>query len=86
VSAIAFAQHLNPVWEAKLIEIPRGQDASQSGPQWTTEFEDEERRRYHEQKMRTKDTRPAAQMERIGTSIPQGTVRHILAASSLVLA
>lgn len=44
---------------------------------WATEFQDEERKRYHEQKMISKDTRPAAQLALLGNEITPGTVRHL---------
>lgn len=43
-----------------------------------TDFgKDEERKRYHEQKMVSKDTRPAAQLTALGLGADPGFVMHI---------
>lgn len=59
------------------MNILRPSENRTDGLQWTTEFQDEERRKYHEQKMISKDSRPAAQLAQLGNSITQGTVHHI---------
>lgn len=54
--------------EAKLVRIP--------GLSWSTGFEDEERRKWHERKMRSKVERPAKQLSLL-PGLPRGTVRHL---------
>ena len=43
---------------------------------WDTKFEDSTRANYHQQKMKSKDARPAAQMSIVGKTVPQGHVLH----------
>jgi hypothetical protein len=63
---IALLQKLFPNSMAKLVQIP---DIS-----WQDSFqEDEERRKWHEEKMKSKLERPAQQLERLNLS---GTVLH----------
>jgi len=42
---------------------------------WNTTFSDPKRKEYHEKKMASKDSRPAAHLHALG--INAGTVRHI---------
>ena len=46
------------------------------GVEWETNFKDPVRSKYHENKMRSKDERPANQMLKLG--IPNGKVLHVL--------
>ena len=75
VSAIAMAQMLNRQWEAKLIQMSNDTEGSQV--KWNTTFADESRRLYHEKKMASKNSRPAAQMSMLGEAVGTGRVRHI---------
>eukprot|EP00536_Pseudo-nitzschia_multiseries_P018347 jgi/Psemu1/328806/estExt_fgenesh1_pg.C_24120001 len=63
--AIALLQKLFPDSEARLVKV--------DGVQWEEDFQDEERRKWHEEKMKSKVERPRHQLERLGLS---GTVVH----------
>jgi len=65
VTAIALLQHLlgEPQARALLIELPKWMESKVS---WKTNWGgDEKRRQWHEHKMKTKITRPAAQMKKL---------------------
>ena len=69
VTCIATLQHLLGQTRAvaKVVRVP--------GLAWHTSFMDEERRKWHERKMASKVSRPAAQMELLG--LPSGVVLHL---------
>jgi len=67
VTAISLLQHINPRLQAVLAKIP--------GLEWQTKFDSDERRIWHEHKMKSKDIRPQRQMELSG--IPIGSVWHV---------
>jgi hypothetical protein len=67
VTAINLIQHLRPNLRAVLVRI--------EGINWETNFTDPDRAKYHENKMLSKDERPAHQMNRLG--IPCGHVLHV---------
>jgi hypothetical protein len=81
VTAIAMAQMLNCTWTAKLIDMPAANNdhngTDTSSVKWNTTFEDETRQTYHEKKMASKNSRPAAQMLALGSSVNPGQVIHI---------
>ena len=64
-AAIALLQNLFPEAEARLVNV--------DGTKWEEEFQDEERRKWHEEKMKSKVERPRRQLELLGLS---GTVLH----------
>ena len=68
VTAINLIQHLRPNLRAVLVRI--------KGIDWETNFTDPDRAKYHENKMLSKDERPAHQMTRLG--IPCGHVLHVI--------
>ena len=68
VTAINLIQHLRPHLRAVLVRI---EDIN-----WETNFTDPDRAKYHENKMLSKDERPAHQMNRLG--IPCGHVLHVI--------
>ncbi len=69
MTCIATLQHLlGPARAvAKVVRVP--------GLAWQTSFMDEERRKWHERKMASKVSRPAAQMALLG--VPAGIVQHL---------
>jgi hypothetical protein len=86
VSAVAFAQLLNPHWTAKLVQFKHtsasecASEGVSGGVRWDTcSFSsDEQRVRYHESKMRSKDSRAAAQLAVAGDALQlQGRVLHV---------
>ena len=86
VSAVAFAQLLNPHWTAKLVQFKQtsasecASEGVSGGVRWDTcSFSsDEQRVRYHESKMRSKDSRAAAQLAVAGDALQlQGRVLHV---------
>lgn len=61
---------LHPLWTAKLIQL--------TDTTWNTNFnDDEERQKYHERKMMSKDTRPALHIEAMNLSHHNIQVQHI---------
>ena len=68
MTAINLIQHIRPYLRALLVRM--------DGIEWETSFTDAVRAQYHAAKMKSKDERPAAQMERLG--IPPGNVLHII--------
>ena len=69
VSAIALRQHVDPTSsKAILLAVP--------GMSWETNFEDPERRVWHEKKMASKNERPRLHMAALG--IPAGEVWHYM--------
>ena len=68
VTAVSLLQYINPKWKAYLVDT--------SGlVQWNTHFSDPKRAEWHEKKMKSKDTRPAAQLKVLG--IPSGKAIHV---------
>lgn len=63
--AIAMLQKLFPKSEARLVKI--------HGIEWEEKFQDEERQKWHNEKMKSKVERPKNQLERLGLS---GSVIH----------
>ena len=63
--AIALLQKLYPKSEARLVKI--------DGIEWEETFQDEERQKWHDQKMKSKVERPKIQLELLGLS---GSVVH----------
>ena len=63
--AIALLQKLFPDSEARLVKV--------DGIEWEETFEDEERQKWHDAKMKSKIERPKNQLDRLGLS---GTVIH----------
>lgn len=68
VTAINLIQHLRPHLLAVLVRM--------EGIDWETNFSDPVRAKYHENKMLSKDERPAHQMIRL--DIPSGRVLHLI--------
>ena len=66
---ISMLQFINSNLNAKLIEVP--------GLEWNVDFHDPTRATYHQQKMKSKDERPAKQLQYLG--IPSGKIIHIKA-------
>ena len=63
--AIALLQKIYPKSEARLVKI--------DGIEWEETFQDEERQKWHDQKMKSKVERPKIQLELLGLS---GSVVH----------
>lgn len=61
-------QFINPNLKAVLVQV---QDI-----QWHNTFQDEQRTKYHNEKMRSKDERPASHMSALG-NVPDGYVLHV---------
>lgn len=87
LTAITMLQKLNPSYTAVLLQItPPSQQGSQGSaptaqntvtqiaPTWDTTFADPQRQAYHDRKMQSKNSRPAAQLKALG--IEAGTVLH----------
>lgn len=72
VSAIAILQKLFPSWKALLVKT---QSSSSQSNTWNTDFQDSERAKYHERKMKSKDSRPGLHLEALQLS---GLVQHII--------
>jgi len=68
VSAISLLQLINPSLRAILVKI--------KGVVWKTEFDDPLRASYHEEKMKSKDERPMAQLRMLNMS--GGSVFHVV--------
>ena len=68
MSAANLIMHIRPHLQVLLVRL--------EGVEWQTTFTDPVRAKYHENKMNSKDERPAQQMKRLG--IPSGTVTHII--------
>lgn len=69
VSTINLLQMVDPLLQAVLVR------SSHSGFEWSTHFDDPERRSWHENKMNSKNDRPAKQMKI--ANIKDGTVQHL---------
>ena len=61
VTAVAVIQLLRPSLEAKLVRLP-----PDSTLNWKTEWQDDERKKWHDYKMATKVARPQAQLAALG--------------------
>jgi hypothetical protein len=48
---------------------------SSKGVEWKTEFQDEKRQQYHDEKMKSKNERPSKQMKWLG--VQSGIVSHV---------
>lgn len=69
VSTVAILQAINPSWKAILLKI------SPYLSNWEDTFLDPQRAEYHEKKMKSKDDRPRAHLQKLGLS---GWVHHIV--------
>ena len=74
VSAIWVAQVVRPQLRALLVRCAKPSDTVL---QWQTDFEDAQRAAWHASKMRSKDERPAAQLQLIGGAAARGWVEHV---------
>lgn len=68
VTTINLLQTINSNLQAILLSC--------KGVEWKTEFQDEKRQQYHDEKMKSKNERPEKQMKLLG--IKPGTVNHII--------
>ena len=71
VTTVNLLQHMHPQLRAVLVKM--------TGVEWQTQnfADDPKRQQWHEEKMRSKDERPATQMLRMGGVVGAGTVVHV---------
>ena len=70
VSTVNLLQLVNPELLAVLVRFSRG------SVEWNTHFDDPERQLYHNNKMKSKNERPAKQMKAM--NLKEGSVYHLL--------